>query len=167
MDGTDELLANNALEAARLRLPGLSPRPARRLAVVACMDARLDPAAVLGLRAGDAHVIRNAGGIVTAEVLRSLTLSQRLLGTEEIILIQHTGCGLLGLDGARLERELVAEAGARPDWEVGAFADLDESVRESLARIRSSRFIPRRDRVRGFVYEVETGLLREVTAGRR
>jgi carbonic anhydrase len=138
--------------------------PARKLAILACMDARLDPQAVLGLQEGDAHVIRNAGGVVTDDAIRSLAISQRLLGTEEIVLIQHTDCGMLGLDEDGVRREIEAETGFEPPWDVGAFDDLEGSVRESIARVQASPFLPRRDRVRGLIYDVATRRLREVKA---
>jgi carbonic anhydrase len=141
----------------------LSAAPAKKLAVLACMDARLDPAKVLGLQEGDAHVIRNAGGVVTDEEIRSLAISQHLLGTEEIVLIHHTDCGLLGLDDEDFAQRLEREAGRRPPFDAHGFDDLEADVQTSVERIRSSPFIPRTDKVRGFVYEVETGNLREVT----
>ena len=139
-----------------------SPRPRRKLAVLACMDARLDPARALGLEDGDAHVIRNAGGVVTDDALRSLAISQNLLGTEEIVLIHHTDCGMLTFTDDELADRLERETGQRPEWRAHAFSDLDEDVRDGIERIRSSPFVPRKDKVRGFVYEVETGRLREV-----
>jgi carbonic anhydrase len=129
------------------------------------MDTRLDPYAVLGLRAGDAHILRNAGGVVTDDAIRSLAISQRLLGTEEIILIHHTGCGMLTFTDDAFRRAIQDDVGVTPDWEPGAFADLDEDVRRSIARITASPFLPHKDRVRGFVYDVVTGRLREVAAG--
>ena len=137
--------------------------PARKVAVVACMDARLNPYGILGLKEGDAHVIRNAGGVVTDDEIRSLAISQRLLGTEEIILIHHTDCGMLTFTDDYFKRSIQDEIGIKPEWAVEAFGDLDEDVRQSVARIKASPFIPRKDSVRGFVYEVETGRLREVT----
>ena len=136
--------------------------PRRRLAVLACMDARLDPARALGLEDGDAHVIRNAGGVVTDDALRSLAISQNLLGTEEIVLIHHTDCGMLTFTDDEFADRLERETGQRPAWRAHAFADLEQDVRDGIARIRSSPFVPRTDNVRGFVYEVETGRLREV-----
>jgi carbonic anhydrase len=135
--------------------------PGRKLAVVACMDARLIPTKVLGLQEGDAHVIRNAGGVVTDDAIRSLAISQRLLGTEEIILIHHTDCGMLTFHDDDFKRSIQDETGVKPPWAAEAFSDLDEDVRQSIARIKASPFIPRKN-VRGFVYEVETGKLREV-----
>jgi carbonic anhydrase len=137
-------------------------QPRRKLAVVACMDARLDPTRALGLEQGDAHVIRNAGGIVTEDVLRSLAISQHLLGTEEVVLIQHTDCGMLKVTDEELAERLEAQTGRRPEWRAHAFSDLEQSVRDGIERVRTNPFVPRRDSVRGFVYEVETGRLREV-----
>src|SRR3954465_3951380 len=127
------------------------------------MDARLNPYGVLGLQEGDAHVIRNAGGVVTDDEIRSLSISQRLLGTEEIILIHHTDCGMLTFTDDEFKRSVQEDTGIKPEWAAEAFSDLDEDVRQSIARIKASPFIPRKDNVRGFVYEVETGKLREVT----
>jgi len=136
--------------------------PAKKVAVVACMDARLDPQALLGLEAGDAHVIRNAGGVITDDEIRSLAISQRLLGTEEIVLIHHTDCGMLTFGDDEFRRAIQDDTGIKPEWPAEAFPDLDEDVKQSIARIRSSPFIPRKESVRGFVYDVETGKLREV-----
>jgi carbonic anhydrase len=127
------------------------------------MDARLNPYGLLGLNEGDAHVIRNAGGVITDDEIRSLAISQRLLGTEEIMLIHHTDCGMLTFTDDDLRRQIQRETGVKPEWAAEAFDDLEEDVRQSVARIRASPFIPRKDKVRGFVYEVETGRLREVT----
>jgi carbonic anhydrase len=138
-------------------------RPAKGLAVVACMDARLNPFALLGLEIGDAHVIRNAGGVVTDDVIRSLAMSQRLLGTDEIVLIHHTECGMLSFDDAAFRRGLQQETRIEPGWAVDGFDDLEEDVRRSIARIKSSPFIPNTDEVRGFVYDVKTGRLDEVS----
>ena len=162
MSVTDDLLGNNARYAQEFRgqVPG---QPALRLAVVACMDARINVEAVLGLRDGDAHIIRNAGGSVTDDEIRSLAISQRLLGTREIILIHHTGCGMLTFTDDEFRAELQKETGIRPPWAAEAFADLDADVRQSIARIKASPFIPHTGSVRGFVLDVETGLLREVT----
>jgi carbonic anhydrase len=159
---TDELLRNNQVHAAAYDSGGLPPHPARKVAVVACMDARVDPSAALGLRAGDAHIIRNAGGVVTEDAIRSLAISQRLLGTEEIILIHHTGCGMLTFTDDAFRRSIEDDVGIGPAWAAGAFADLDEDVRQSIARIEASPFIPRKHSMRGFVYDVATGRLREV-----
>jgi carbonic anhydrase len=137
--------------------------PARKLAVLACMDARLDPAKVLGLQEGDAHVIRNAGGVVSDDALRSLAISQNLLGTEEIVLIHHTDCGMLTFTDDELAAKLEQETGQRPEWRAHAFDDLEQNVQDSIDKIKRSPFVPKTDNVRGFVYEVETGRLREVS----
>jgi carbonic anhydrase len=163
MSTTDELLANNEAYAASFDKADLPLPPAKKLAVVACMDARLNPYGVLGLQEGDAHVIRNAGGVVTDDQIRSLAISQRLLGTEEIILIHHTDCGMLTFRDDEFKRQIQDETGIKPEWAAEAFSDLDEDVRQSIARVKASPFIPRKDSVRGFVYEVETGKLREVS----
>ena len=162
MSVTDELLKNNetyahVFDSAELPLP-----PAKRLAVVACMDARLDPQRVLGLSEGDAHVIRNAGGVVTDDVIRSLTISQRLLGTKEIALIHHTDCGMLTFRDDELKLRVLEDTGIRPPFAFEAFSDLDDDVRQSIARIEASPFVPEKGGIRGFVYQVETGHLREV-----
>jgi carbonic anhydrase len=163
MSVTDELVANSESYSARFDKGSLPLPPAKKVAVVACMDARLDPARVLGLEEGDAHVIRNAGGVVTDDEIRSLAISQRLLGTEEIVLIHHTDCGMLTFSAPEFVRSIQEETGIKPEWAVETFSDLDEDVRQSIARIKASPFIPRKDAIRGFVYEVETGRLREVT----
>jgi carbonic anhydrase len=164
MSVTDELLQNAEAYAASFDKGDLPLPPARKVAVVACMDARIIPARILGLEEGDAHVIRNAGGVITDDEIRSLAISQRLLGTEEIILIHHTDCGMLTFTDDAFRRQIQDETGIKPEWAAEAFPDVDEDVRQSLARIRSSPFIPRKESVRGFVYEVETGRLREVAA---
>jgi carbonic anhydrase len=163
MSTTDELLANNAAYAASFEKGDLPMPPGKKLAVVACMDARLNVYGILGLQVGDAHVIRNAGGVVTDDEIRSLAISQRLLGTEEIILIHHTDCGMLTFTDDDFKKSIQDETGIKPAWAAEAFTDLDDDVRQSIARIKASPFIPRTDSVRGFVYEVETGRLREVT----
>src|ERR687895_129006 len=163
MSVTDELVANNEAYAARFDKGDLPLPPARKVAVVACMDARLNPYGILGLSEGDAHIIRNAGGVVTDDEIRSPAISQRLLGTEEIILIHHTDCGMLTFTDDEFKRQIQKETGIKPEWAAEAFNDLDEDVRQSIARIKASPFIPRKDSIRGFVYEVETGRLREVT----
>ena len=140
----------------------LPPPPARRVAIVTCMDARIDVHAIFGLEPGDAHVIRNAGGAVTDDAVRSLAISQRLLGTEEIMVLHHTGCGMLSFKGDDFTRQLQEETGIRPTWAVETFNDLEGDVRQSLARIHASPFIPRKDAVRGFVYDVTTGRVDEV-----
>ncbi|GAA0342002.1 carbonic anhydrase [Actinoallomurus spadix] len=162
MSVTDELLANAERYAATFDKGGLPLPPAKGVAVVACMDARLNPYGLLGLAEGDAHVIRNAGGVITADERRSLAISQRLLGTREIILIHHTDCGMLTFTDDDFKAEIQAETGVKPDWSAEAFADLDEDVRQSIGRIKGDPFIPHTDQVRGFVYEVEAGRLREV-----
>jgi carbonic anhydrase len=163
MSVTDELLQNAEQYAAGFENGDLPMPPAKRVAVLACMDARLNPYALLGLREGDAHVIRNAGGVVTDDEIRSLAISQRLLGTEEIILIHHTDCGMLTFRDDEFRRQIQEETGVKPEWAAEAFDDLEEDVRQSIARIKSSPFIPRKDDVRGFVYDVKTGRLDEVT----
>jgi carbonic anhydrase len=163
MSATDELLRNAEAYADGFDKGDLPMPPARKVAIVACMDARLDPQALLGLEEGDAHVIRNAGGVISADAIRSLAISQRLLGTEEIVLIHHTDCGMLTFTDDEFRRSVQTDTGVKPDWAAEAFPDLDEDVRQSLARVHASPFIPNKDSVRGFVYEVETGRLREVT----
>ena len=158
----DELLENASAYAQSFDKGELPLPPARGIAIVACMDARLDPQALLGLEEGDAHVIRNAGGVITDDEIRSLAISQRLLGTEEIMLIHHTDCGMLTFKDDDLRRQIQDETGVKPTWAAEAFDDLEEDVRQSIARIKASPFIPRKDKVRGFVYEVETGRVREV-----
>ena len=140
----------------------LPAAPAKKLAVIACMDARLDPARILGLEEGDAHVIRNAGGVVTDDEIRSLAISQHLLGTEEIVLIHHTDCGMLTISDEEFAQRLEEETGERPHWRAHAFSDLDQNVRDSVRMIRESPFVPRTDNVRGYVYDVSTGELRQV-----
>jgi|SRR4051812_9243087 carbonic anhydrase len=162
MSVTDELLRNAEDYAARFTHGDLPLPPAKKVAVVACMDARLDPQALLGLEEGDAHVIRNAGGVITDDEIRSLAISQRLLGTEEIVLIHHTDCGMLTFGDDDFRRQIQDDTGIKPEWAAEAFGDVDEDVKQSIARIRSSPFVPRQESVRGFVYEVETGKLREV-----
>jgi carbonic anhydrase len=159
---TDELLRNNEDYVARFDKGDLPLPPAKKIAIVACMDARLNPYGALGLQEGDAHVIRNAGGVVTDDEIRSLAISQRLLGTEEIVLIHHTDCGMLTFTDDEFKRSIQDETGIKPEWAPESFGDLDEDVRQSKARIEASPFIPHKN-VRGFVYEVETGRLREVS----
>ena len=162
MSVIDSLLENadsygESFDKGALPLP-----PARRVAVIAGMDARLNPYGLLGLAEGDAHVIRNAGGVVTDDEIRSLSISQRLLGTEEVMLIHHTDCGMLTFRDDEFRRDIQRETGIKPAWAAEAFEDLEEDVRQSISRIKASPFIPRKDNVRGFIYEVETGRLREV-----
>ena len=161
MSTTDDVLSNAEQYASSFDKGDLPMPPGRKLAVVACMDARLIPTKVLGLQEGDAHVIRNAGGVVTDDAIRSLAISQRLLGTEEIVLIHHTDCGMLTFKDDDFKQSIQDETGVKPAWAAEAFSDIDEDVRQSIARIKASPFIPRKN-VRGFVYEVETGKLREV-----
>lgn len=163
MSTIDLLLENAEAYAAGFDKNGLPLPPGRRVAILACMDARLNPYGLLGLSEGDAHVIRNAGGVVTDDEIRSLAISQRLLGTEEIMLIHHTDCGMLTFDDDEFRQDIQRETGIRPEWRAETFDDLDEDVRQSIARIKASPFIPKTDSVRGFVYDVETGRLREVT----
>jgi carbonic anhydrase len=163
MSVTDQLLEHNDDHAREFSSGDLPMPPGKNVAVVACMDARLNVYGILGLSAGDAHVIRNAGGVVTDDEIRSLAISQRLLGTEEIILIHHTDCGMLTFTDDVFKRSVQDDVGIKPEWAAESFSDLDEDVRQSVARIKASPFIPRKDSIRGFVYEVETGRLREVT----
>ena len=163
MSVTDELLQNNTAYAESFEKGDLPLPPARGVAVVACMDARLDVHKILGLEEGDAHVIRNAGGVITDDEIRSLTISQRLLGTSEIILIHHTDCGMLTFTDDELRQQIQEEAGIKPHFPMESFSDLEVDVRQSVARIQASPFIPHKESVRGFIYEVETGRLREVS----
>jgi carbonic anhydrase len=161
MTATDEFVANNEKYAASF--PGPLPLPpAKGVAVLACMDARLHVYDILGLKAGDAHVIRNAGGVVTDDEIRSLAISQRLLGTKEVVLIHHTDCGMLTFTDEEFKQTLVDDTGVEPGWVAESFSDLDDNVRESIGRIKESPFIPNKDQIRGFVFDVETGKLREV-----
>ena len=162
MAQTDQFLANNERYAASFDKGDLPLAPASKAAIVACMDARLNVYGALGLSEGDAHVIRNAGGVVTDDTIRSLAISQRLLGTEEIVLIHHTGCGMLTFTDDEFRGAIEAETGIKPAWAAESFGDLDADVRQSVARIKASPFIPRKDAIRGFVYEIESGRLREV-----
>jgi carbonic anhydrase len=161
MSVTDELLANNARYAENFTGPLPLP-PAKGVAVLACMDARLNVYGALGLNEGEAHVIRNAGGVVTEDEIRSLAISQRLLGTREIILIHHTDCGMLTFTDEGFKRDIEAETGIKPAWAAEAFTDLEGDVRQSIARIKASPFVPHTDSVRGFVFDVATGKLDEV-----
>jgi carbonic anhydrase len=162
MSATDEVLSNNEAYAGSFDKGELPMPPAKKLAVVACMDARIVVSRILGLDEGDAHVIRNAGGVITDDSIRSLAISQRALGTEEIVLIHHTDCGMLTFTDDQFKRQIQDDTGIKPTWAAEAFDDLDEDVRQSMARIKASPFIPNKN-VRGFVYEVESGRLREVT----
>ena len=163
MSVTDELLQNNAVYAESFDKGDLPLPPAKGVAIVACMDARLNVYGMLGLEEGEAHVIRNAGGVITDDEIRSLAISQRLLGTREIILIHHTDCGMLTFSDDELKQQIQEDVGVKPHFSMESFSDLEEDVRQSSARIRNSPFIPHKDSVRGFIYEVETGRLREVT----
>jgi carbonic anhydrase len=163
MTATDELLANARRYAESFDQGGKPLPPAKKVAVVACMDARILPSYVLGLEVGDAHVIRNAGGVVSADTIRSLTISQRLLGTEEVILLHHTDCGMLTFSDDDFRRSIQDDTGIKPDWHSESMTDLEEDVRQSIARVKASPFIPNKGSVRGFIYDVETGELQEVT----
>ncbi|MBB4682901.1 beta-class carbonic anhydrase [Amycolatopsis jiangsuensis] len=162
MSVTDGLLENNAGYAAEFSGPLPLP-PAKHVAVLACMDARLNVYGALGLGEGEAHVIRNAGGVVTEDAIRSLAISQRLLGTEEIVLIHHTDCGMLTFTDDEFKKSIQEDVGVKPAWAAEAFGDLEADVRQSIARIRTSPFLPRKDSVRGFVFDVATGKLNEVS----
>jgi carbonic anhydrase len=166
VSSTDTFVANAGRYAAAFDRRDLSALPASHAAVVACMDARLNIYGLLGLTEGDAHIIRNAGGVVTEDVIRSLTISQRLLGTTEIVLIHHTDCGMLTFRDDDVKAQIEADTGLRPPFALEAFPDLDADVRQSIARIKASPFLPHKDSVRGFVYEVAAGRLREVTLRR-
>ena len=160
-----ERLYRNAL-GHETRFEGMRPVfPALQVAIVTCMDSRIDVFRIFGLAPGEAHILRNAGGIVTTDVLRSLVLSQRLLKTNAVILMHHTDCGLQKVDEAQISEDLLAETGELPPYTFGAFRDADAAVRTAIKRVREHRFLPHRDNVRGFVYEVETGRVREVTQG--
>jgi len=161
MSVTDQYLENNKKYAANFQGPLPLP-PKNQIAVLACMDARLNVYAALGIQEGESHVIRNAGGVVTDDEIRSLAISQRLLGTKEIILIHHTDCGMLTFSDDGFKKSIQEETGIKPEWAAEAFSDLDEDVRQSVARIKQSPFIPHTDQVRGFVFDVATGLLNEV-----
>src|SRR5919201_25373 len=164
MTVTDELVQNNQRYAEGFDKGELPLPPAKGLAVVACMDARLHVSKVLGLEEGDAHIIRNAGGVVTDDAIRSLAISQRLLGTTEIVLIHHTECGMLTFTDDEFRTQIETDTGIKPDWAAEAFPDVEGDVRQSIARITSSPFIPDKSSIRGFVYDVKTGALNEVTA---
>jgi carbonic anhydrase len=161
MPNAEEMLRAAGARAQELAAPGLSPRPQRKVAVLACMDTRIDLFPMLGLKRGDAHIIRNAGGLPTDDAIRSLSVSQRLLGTEEIVVIMHDGCGLRGASEDEFARALAAD-GARPGWRLGAFEDVEDTLRHSLERLRESPELPAREQIRGFVFDPETGALREV-----
>jgi carbonic anhydrase len=158
---TDELLANNARYAETFSGPLPLP-PAKQVAVVACMDARINVYGALGLREGEAHVIRNAGGVITDDEIRSLAISQRLLGTREIILIHHTDCGMLTFSDDQFKQSIEQEVGIKPAWAAEAFGNLEDDIRQSIARIRNNPFIPNKDSLRGFIFDVASGKLTEV-----
>jgi carbonic anhydrase len=162
VSATDELIANNRDYASQFGKGDLPMPPARKVAVLACMDARLDPAKALGLQEGDAHVIRNAGGVASDDAIRSLVISQRLLGTEEIILIHHTNCGMETFSDDQVKDQIQGDTGIRPSFALEAFPRAEDDVRQTAARIKASPFVPHKA-IRGFVYEVETGKLREVS----
>ncbi len=164
METIDELLANNREFAAALAERHLDVRPARRLAIVTCMDSRLDVFAALGLDDGEAHVLRNAGGVITDDVIRSLAISQRLLGTTEVMLIHHTDCGMEKISDDGFRAELQEATGVTPAFAIESFTDVEADVRQSILRVRRSSFLPHRETVRGFVYDVDTHRLREVEA---
>ena len=164
MSVTDDLVRNNDAYAQSFKKGDLPLPPAKRLAVVACMDARIDVHKVLGLQEGDAHVIRNAGGAVTDDAIRSLAISQRLLGTKEIVLIHHTDCGMLTFQDDEVKKQIESEVGIRPAFALEAFSDPEDDVRQSIARIKASPFVPHKSHIRGFVYDVRTGRLNEVGA---
>jgi carbonic anhydrase len=157
----DDMLALARSRARELASPGLSPKPLRGVAVLACMDTRIDLFPMLGLQRGDAHLIRNAGGLATDDAIRSLSASQRLLGTEEIVVVMHRGCGLHGASEDEFAQAL-ARDGVRPSWRLGAFEDIEEALRHSVTRLRSSRELPAREHIRGLIFDPETGALREV-----
>jgi carbonic anhydrase len=163
MTVTDELLGNNAEFTKTFSKGDLPMPPGKALAVVACMDARLNVYALLGLQEGEAHIIRNAGGVVSDDVLRSLVISQRLLGTREVILIHHTDCGMLTFTDDQVRADIEADVGLRPHFALEAFSDLERDIRQSIARIKASPFVPNKDSIRGFIYDVRSGALQEVT----
>ncbi len=162
MSAIDEFLANNETYASGFSKGSIPMPPAKQIAVVACMDARLETGALLGLVEGDAHVIQNAGGVVTDDVIRSLTISQRLLGTRDIMLIHHTDCGMLTFADADLKQQILEDTGVKPPFAMEAFTDVDDDVRQSIARIKANPSVPYKDQIRGFVYDTESGRLREV-----
>lgn len=162
MTENGDLINNSTAYARTFDRGALERPPARKLAIVTCMDARIDTASLLGLREGDAHIIRNAGGVITDGEIRSLAISQRMMHTEEIFLIHHTDCGMQSFSEDEFRAELRSDTGEEPPWPIEAFKDIELDVRKSMARVRTSPFLPHRDKVRGFIYEVETGVLREV-----
>jgi carbonic anhydrase len=163
MNATSQLLDNNEYYVASFEHGALAGAPTMKIAIVTCMDARLDPARALGIEPGDAHVIRNAGGVVTDDVIRSLSISQHELGTEEVVLVHHTKCGMQTFTDEEFAAARELSTGQRPPWPARSFSDLEEDVRDSIRRVKESPFVPRKDSVRGFVYEVESGRVREVS----
>lgn len=163
MEGIDELLQNNRAFAASLPEQHFDVRPSRKLTIVTCMDSRLDVFQALGLDIGEAHILRNAGGVITSDMIRSIAISQRKLGTEEIMLIHHTNCGMQTITDDGFRAELQEATGVAPAFAIESFIDLDSDVRQSILRVRRSDFIPHRDSVRGFIYDVDTHALREVS----
>jgi carbonic anhydrase len=163
MSESDRLIENARAYAEGFDKPELSAMPSKRVAVLACMDTRLIPSRILGLNEGEAHILRNAGGVVTDDAIRSLSLSQNQLGTEEIILLHHTECGMLDITDEEYAQRMEAETGQRPEWSAHAFSDVEQDVRDSIARLKESPFIPQKDSIRGFVFDVKTGELREVS----
>jgi len=164
MSVTDELVRNNESYARKFDKGSLPMPPAKHVAVLACMDARLDVHKILGLNEGDAHVIRNAGGVATDDAIRSLVISQRLLGTNEIVLVHHTDCGMLTFTDDELKGQIESDTGIRPHFALESFSSLEDDVKQSIARITASPFIPNKSNVRGFVYDVKSGKLNEVEA---
>ena len=162
MTNADDMLAAAAQRSDELAAPGLSPRPRRKVAILACMDTRIDLFPMLGIQRGDAHIIRNAGGLATDDAIRSLSISQRLLGTEDVVVVMHEGCGLHGASEDAFAEQLRGD-GVLPTWRLGAFTDVEATLRDSLARLRNSAELPHRDHVRGFVFNPEDGTLREVS----
>lgn len=162
MSVTDNLLKNNDSYAQKFTKGALPMPPGKKIAILACMDARLNPYGMLGLSEGDAHVIRNAGGVATDDAIRSLVISQRLLGTQEVVLVHHTDCGMLTFKDDDVKRQIESDTGIRPPFALEAFPEADKDVRQSIARIKASPFLPHKDHVRGFVYDVKTGRLREI-----
>lgn len=160
MTSADEMLSGAGPRARELAVPELSSRPRRKIAVLTCMDTRIDPLSMLGLKLGEAHIVRNAGGLVTDDAIRSLSASQRLLGTEEIVVVMHESCGLCGASEDEFARALAAD-GSLPSWRLGAFHDLEATLRHGLARLRSSPELPAREQIRGFVFDPASGALRE------
>jgi carbonic anhydrase len=162
MGNADDMLKAAAGRPDELAAPGLSPRPQRKVAVLSCMDTRIDLFPMLGIKRGDAHIIRNAGGLATDDAIRSLSISQRLLGTEDVVVVMHDNCGLSGASEDEFTQALAAD-GVLPSWRLGAFTDVEATVRDSVARLRQSPELPHRDQIRGFVFNPEDGSLREVT----